>query len=326
MNKIALVLISILFVALLLGVTVVAIENITNATDNVTEDVIIEGVKIPPEIKKEDAENNIIYSSRQLDKIKSIITSVSEKPPVSVLLGEVEKHLENAINAFENMNYGESFGQSTSAMHLIDNAEKMLDDEPLIEIFSFEESIPENPLIPEGWYYLSPERIEEEWRTDIFSLNEESYFDDNSIFLNTYKTSCCVNSGYIVSGALEVDPNKIYYLEFYTKTNYTLYSTNKGNVGYHAYLLIYFYDSSNNLISEFYTEWNQTSISLENLGANPPSSELLEFSDTQNEWKKVRIKIYNLDLSIDNAKIMFSEYYPENSVNVLIDDILFFAG
>ena len=66
MNKIALIFISILFVALLLGVTVVAIENITNATDNVTEDVIVEGVKIPTEIKKEDAESNIEYVSRKL--------------------------------------------------------------------------------------------------------------------------------------------------------------------------------------------------------------------------------------------------------------------
>jgi len=67
MNKIALIFISILFVALLLGVTVVAIENITNATDNVTEDVIVEGVKIPTEIKKEDAESNIEYVSRKLN-------------------------------------------------------------------------------------------------------------------------------------------------------------------------------------------------------------------------------------------------------------------
>lgn len=310
MNKITLALVAILFIILFLEIGAIAFEN-----------------------EMEEAEEIIAYATRRLEYIRNKLTEPIPSE-INDLLGDAEEYLESAREAFKEGKNRKAIQEATSSIELIKDAEKILNEEPLIEIFSFEESRPENNLIPPGWFYtkdstsLNTEMDSDlnTWDVDNFSLVSESYFGDNSILLNTYKTFCCPQSGYIRSKTIKIDPSKTYYLEFYTKTNYTLYSTNKGNVGYHAYLLIFFDDTSNNLISEFYTEWNQTNISLENLGASPPSSELLNFNDTQNGWKKVKIRISNLNPSIDNVKIVFAEYYPENSVNVLIDDISIYAG
>lgn len=310
MNKIALIFISILFIALFLEIGVIALEN-----------------------EMEEAEEMITYATRRLEYIKG---KLSEPIPseINELLERAEEYLESAREAFKEEKYRKAIQEAISSINLIKDAERILNEEPLVEIFSFEETRPENNLIPQDWFYTrDPYSLNTEMNSDLntwdigkFSLVSESYFGDNSILLNTYKTFCCVEAGYIRSKTIKIDPSKTYYLEFYTKTNYTLYSTNKGNVVYHAYLLIFFDDSSDNLISEFYTEWNQTNISLEDLGASPQLSELLNFNDTQNGWKKVKIRINNLDPSIDNAKIVFAEYYPENSVNVLIDDISIYGG
>jgi len=340
MNKIALIFISILFVALLLGVTVVAIENITNATDNVTEDVIVEGVKIPTEIKKEDAESNIEYVSRKLDEIKGIIISLYEESPESVLLGNAEEHLQNAINAFAEMNYGESFGQSTSAKHLIDNVEKILNDEPLIEIFSFEESRPENNLVPENWFYSSinsdyywkTDADLDEWETDKFSLSEDSYFGDISILMDARKSFCCreeSNVGNLNSKTIPIDPSKKYYFEFYAKTDFDNYPYCKGSIcdlkswTYVFYFVLHF-DSGDSTISELFVAFNETDIKHESLKTDFDYT--LERQDVGDEWFRVKVEISSLYPSIDNARIEMSEHYEEQSGIVWIDDVLLYAG
>jgi len=332
MNKVIFICV-IIVIALFLVVNAIALENMTNTTENITEPG--KEVTIKTEFKMSDAQKKITFADRKLSYINSKLTILTEIPnSISTLLDGALIHLESAKKAFEKEKYGEAFGQANSATQLIKNAEKTAKEKLLFEDLTFEDSRTDNPSVPEGWFYtIDPSSLNTNmisdlnpWNTGNFSIVLESYLGDNSILLNTNKNFCCFEAGYIQSKDITIDSNKTYYLEFYTKTNYTLYSTGKGNVGYHAYLIIYFDDALDNLISQLYVEWNQESINIEDIGTNPQISIPLEYNTNENGWNKAKIKITNLNPSIVRARIIFSEYYPENSVNVLIDDISISGG